>query len=78
MYDTKYECRYYKGDVILPDDKVTSEEADYIRNTLYQEDYLNIFSNITYGKKNTKIRITVKKKKNVGVLFTKALIMTCI
>lgn len=44
MYDTKYECRYYKGDVILPDDTVTTEEADYIRNTLYQEDYLNIFS----------------------------------
>ena len=44
MYNTKYECRYYKDDVILPDDKVTPEEADYIRNTLYQEDYLNIFS----------------------------------
>jgi hypothetical protein len=44
MYDTKYECRYYKDDVILPDDNVTSEEAVYIRNVLYQEDYLNIFS----------------------------------
>jgi hypothetical protein len=49
MYNTKYECRYYKDDVILPDDTVTSEEADYIRNTLYQEDYLNIFS-INYGE----------------------------
>jgi hypothetical protein len=49
MYDTKYECRYYKGDVILPDDTVTDEEAEYIRNTLYQEDYLNIFS-INYGE----------------------------
>ena len=49
MYNTKYECRYYKGDVILPDDTVTDEEADYIRNTLYQEDYLNIFS-ISYGE----------------------------
>jgi hypothetical protein len=44
MYNTKYACRYYKDDVILPDDTVTSEEADYIRNVLYQEDYLNIFS----------------------------------
>jgi hypothetical protein len=44
MYNTKYECRYYKDDVILPDDTVTAEEADYIRNILYQEDYLNIFS----------------------------------
>lgn len=49
MYNTKYECRYYKGDVILPDDTVTTEEADYIRHTLYQEDYLNIFS-INYGE----------------------------
>ena len=44
MYNTKYECRYYKGDVILPDETVTNEEEDYIRNILYQEDYLNIFS----------------------------------
>ena len=50
MYDTKYECRYYKGNVILPDDTVTDEEVEYIRNTLYQEDYLNIFS-INYGEK---------------------------
>jgi hypothetical protein len=43
MYNTKYECRYYKDDVILPDDKVTPEEEEYIRNVLYQEDYLSIF-----------------------------------
>jgi hypothetical protein len=50
MYNTKHQCRYYKDDVILPDDNVTSEEADYIRNILYQEDYLNIFS-INNGEK---------------------------
>jgi len=44
MYNTKYECRYHKVDVILPDDKVTPEEEEYIRNTLYQEDYFNVFS----------------------------------
>ena len=44
MYNTKYECRYHKVDVILPDDKVTPEEEEYIRNILYQEDYFNIFS----------------------------------
>jgi hypothetical protein len=44
MYNTKYECRYYKDDIILPDDKVTPEEEEYIRDILYQEDCLNIFS----------------------------------
>jgi hypothetical protein len=44
MYNTKYECRYYKDDVILPDEIVTTEEECYIRNILYQEDYLHIFS----------------------------------
>jgi hypothetical protein len=52
MYNTKYECRYYKDDVILPHDTVTTQEADYIRNTLYQEDYLNIFSIINYENFN--------------------------
>jgi hypothetical protein len=44
MYNTKYECRYHKNDIILPEEKVTSEEEEFIRNILYQEDYLNIFS----------------------------------
>ena len=44
MYNTKFECRYYKDDVILPEDNVTEYEITYIRNVLYQEDYLQIFS----------------------------------
>ena len=43
FYNTKYECRYYKEDVILPDDNVTNDEIEYIRNILYQEDFLSIF-----------------------------------
>ena len=43
-YNTKYKCRYYKKDVILPNDNVSNDEIDYIRNMLYQKDYLNIFS----------------------------------
>ena len=42
-YNTKYKCRYYKKDVILPNDNVSNDEIDYIRNMLYQKDYLNIF-----------------------------------
>lgn len=43
FYNTKYECRYYKEDVILHDDNVTNDEIEYIRNVLYQEDFLSIF-----------------------------------
>ena len=43
FYNTKYECRYYKEDVILPDDNVNNDEIEYIRNILYQEDFLSIF-----------------------------------
>ena len=43
MYDTKYECQYYKDEVFLETDDVTEEETDYIRDCLYKEDFLNIF-----------------------------------
>jgi len=42
-YDTKYECRYHKEDVFLPEDQVTEEEKDYIRDILYKEDLQYIF-----------------------------------
>lgn len=44
MYNTKYECRYYKDDVFLETDDVTDDEKEFIRNVLYREDLLNIFS----------------------------------
>ena len=48
MYNTKFECRYYKDDVILDTDDVTEQEINFIRNYLYKEDLLTIF-NIDYG-----------------------------
>lgn len=48
MYNTKFECRYYKDDVILDTDDVTDSEINFIRNYLYKEDLLTIF-NIDYG-----------------------------
>jgi hypothetical protein len=42
-YATKYECRYHKEDVFLPEDHVTDEEKDYIRDILYKEDLEHIF-----------------------------------
>lgn len=44
MYDTKFECRYYKDDVFLESDKISDEEKNYIRDILYKEDLLNIFN----------------------------------
>jgi len=44
MYDTKFECRYHKEDVFLETDKVNDYEETFIRDILYKEDLLNIFS----------------------------------
>ena len=44
MYDTKFECRYHKEDVFLETDKVNDYEKSFIRDILYKEDVLNIFS----------------------------------
>ena len=44
MYDTKFECRYHKDDVFLETDNVNDYEKTFIRDILYKEDLLNIFS----------------------------------
>jgi hypothetical protein len=44
MYDTKFQCRYHKDDVFLETDNVNEDEKWFIRNVLYKEDLLNIFS----------------------------------
>jgi hypothetical protein len=44
MYDTKFECRYHKEDVFLETDNVNDNEKCFIRDILYKEDLLNIFS----------------------------------
>lgn len=44
MYNTNYECRYYKDDVFLETDEVNEYEKEFIRDVLYKEDLMNIFS----------------------------------
>lgn len=51
MYDTKYNCRYHKDDVFLETDNVNDEEKQFIRNILYKEDLINIFS-IDFNENN--------------------------
>jgi hypothetical protein len=44
MYDTKFECRYHRDDVFLETDNVNENQKAVIRDILYKEDLLNIFS----------------------------------
>ncbi len=44
MYDTKFETRYHRDDVFLDTDNVNEHEKCFIRDILYKEDLLNIFS----------------------------------
>lgn len=44
MYNTDYICRYNKDDVFLETDDVNNQEKEYIRDLLYKEDLINIFS----------------------------------
>jgi hypothetical protein len=43
MYDTNYECRYNRDDIFLETDLVNDDEKNFIRDTLYREDLMNIF-----------------------------------
>ena len=43
MYNTKYECRYHLDNVFLDTDDLDECEKQYVRDTLYKEDLLNIF-----------------------------------
>lgn len=70
MYNTNYECRYYKDDVILPEDNVTEDEIAYVRNILYQEDYLQIFSIDDSGENITKSILNLYEKIKDNVVLT--------
>ncbi len=44
MYNADFECRYHRDDVFLETDNISDEEKAYVRDLLYKEDVLNIFS----------------------------------
>lgn len=44
MYNTKYECKYCKTDLFLPSDQINEDEKEEVRDILYKEDLLAIFS----------------------------------
>ena len=43
MYNTKYECRYHLDNIFLDTDDLDECAKQYVRDTLYREDLLNIF-----------------------------------
>jgi len=50
MYNTDYECIYYKDDLFLDSDNLTEENKVLIRNDLYRNDILNIFQMEDYNE----------------------------
>jgi len=44
MYNTKVVCTYHKDDeIFLPTDNISEEEKDLIRDSIYRQEFLNIF-----------------------------------
>jgi hypothetical protein len=66
MYNSKYICKYNSEDIFLETDKVTDSEKEFIRDTLYKEDLLNIFCISKYDEEqmNINMHILYEKIKN--------------
>jgi len=66
MYNSKYICKYNSEDIFLETDKVTDSEKEFIRDTLYKEDLLNIFCISDYDEEqiNINMHILYEKIKN--------------
>ena len=43
MYNTKVECTYNTPEVFLETDDITDDEKMFIRDTIYRQEFLNIF-----------------------------------
>jgi len=44
MYDTSVVCTYHSVEVFLETDDITEKEKTFIRNCLYRQEFLNIFT----------------------------------
>jgi hypothetical protein len=42
MYNTKFNCTYNTSEVFLPTDKISDDEKEFIRDSLYRQELLNI------------------------------------
>ena len=51
MYNTKVICTYNTPEVFLESDKITDEEKDFIRDTIYRQELLDILGMDDYNEK---------------------------
>ena len=50
MYNTKIVCTYNTCDVFLESDNITDEEKEFIRDTIYRQELLNILGMDDYNE----------------------------
>ena len=51
MYNTQVICTYNTPEVFLASDKITDEEKDFIRDTIYRQELLDILGMDDYNEK---------------------------
>ena len=51
MYNTKVICTYNTPEVFFASDKITDEEKDFIRDTIYRQEMLDILGMDDYNEK---------------------------
>lgn len=51
MYNTQVICTYNTPEVFLVSDKITDEEKDFIRDTIYRQELLDILGMDDYNEK---------------------------
>lgn len=59
MYNTEHICNYHLPDVFLETDNLTDEDKDFVRNALYRNDILYIFSMDEYDESVLTNSITI-------------------
>ena len=50
MYNTKIVCTYNTSDVFIESDNITDEEKEFIRDTIYRQELLNILGMEDYNE----------------------------
>ena len=76
MYNTKYVCRYNSQDIFLDTDNISDDEKNFIRDTLYKEDLLNILGINEYNEEQVnnaihELYIRIKDHKAFTIFITK-------
>ena len=57
MYNTKFVCTYNTSEVFLDTDNISEAEKEFIRNTIYRQELLNILEMNDYNEVDMNIAI---------------------